>query len=61
MEYGPTWFKYNYKPEWLKDGFVQDMIRGVDNSVYVDGLVIDSPVLVSRIRSIMSSILSTLI
>ena len=45
VEYGPTWFKYNYKPEWLKDGFVQDMIKGVDNSVYVDGLVIDSPVL----------------
>ena len=44
-EYGPSWFKYNYKPEWLKDPFVQEMIKGVDNSVYVDGLVIDSPVL----------------
>ncbi len=23
VEYGPSWFKYNYKPEWLKDDFVQ--------------------------------------
>jgi hypothetical protein len=44
-EYGPSWFKYNYKPEWLKDTFVQEMIRDVDNSTYIDGLVIDSPVL----------------
>ncbi len=45
VKYGPTWFKYNYNPEWLKDPFVQQMILGVDNSRYVDGLVIDSPVL----------------
>lgn len=45
VKYGPTWFKYNYRPEWLKDPFVQAMIKGVDNSTYVDGLVIDSPVL----------------
>ncbi len=44
-EYGPSWFKYNYKPEWLKDSFVQEMIKAVDNSTYIDGLVIDSPVL----------------
>lgn len=44
VKYGPTWFKYNYDPAWLKDPFVQDMIKGVDNSTYVDGLVIDSPV-----------------
>ena len=30
-EYGPSWFKYNYKPEWLKDPFVQEMIKGVAN------------------------------
>ena len=45
VKYGPAWFKYNYRPEWLKDPFVQDMIKGVDNSTYIDGLVIDSPVL----------------
>ena len=45
VEYGPSWFKYNYKPEWFKDPFVQKMIREVDGSTYVDGLVIDSPVL----------------
>jgi len=45
VEYGPSWFKYNYKPEWLKDSFVQEMILGVDNSKYIDGIVIDSPVL----------------
>ena len=44
-EYGPSWFKYNYKPEWLKDDFVQWMIKEVDNSTYIDGLVIASPVL----------------
>ena len=44
-EYGPSWFKYNYDPEWLKDSFVQEMIKDVDNSEYVDGLVINSPVL----------------
>ncbi len=45
VQYGPSWFKYNYKPEWLKDEFVQEMILGVDNSKYIDGLVIDSPIL----------------
>ena len=45
VQYGPSWFKYNYKPEWLKDEFVQEPIKGVDNSKYIDGLVIDSPVL----------------
>ena len=45
VKYGPVWFKYNYKPEWLKDPFVQEMILSVDKSRYVDGLVIDSPVL----------------
>lgn len=44
-EYGPSWFKYNYDPEWLKDSFVQEMIKDVDNSEYVDGLVINSPIL----------------
>ena len=43
--YGPSWFKYNYDPTWLKDPFVQKMIEDVDHSKYVDGLVIESPVL----------------
>ncbi len=42
--YGPTWFKYNYEPEWLEDPFVQAMIEGVDKSRYIAGLVIESPV-----------------
>ncbi len=45
VKYGPVWFKYNYRPDWLKDPFVQEMILGVDKSRYIDGLVIDSPVL----------------
>lgn len=45
VKYGPNWFKYNYKPEWLAEPFVQEMILGVDNSTYIDGLVINSPVL----------------
>ena len=45
VNYGPDWFKTNYDPEWLKDPFVQDMIKDVDKSDYVDGLVINSPVL----------------
>ena len=45
VNYGPSWFKANYSPEWLKDPFVQEMILDVDKSKYIDGLVIDSPVL----------------
>ena len=43
--YGPDWFKVNYDPEWLKDPFVQKIIKDIDKSEYVDGLVINSPVL----------------
>lgn len=43
--YGPTWFQFNYDPEWLRDDLVQKMIEDIDHSRYVDGLVIDSPVL----------------
>lgn len=45
VNYGPSWFTFNYQPEWLKDPFVQEMIEGVDHSRYIDGLVIESPVL----------------
>ncbi|MCR4609776.1 MAG: DUF4869 domain-containing protein [Eubacterium sp.] len=43
--YGPSWFKYNYDTEWLKDDFVQKMIEDVDKSHYVDGEYIESDVL----------------
>ena len=45
VNYGPDWFKTNYDPEWFKDPFIQEMIRDVDKSDYVDGMVINSPVL----------------
>ena len=39
--YGPSWFKYNYQPEWLRDPFVQEMMMDIDNSKYIDGVVIE--------------------
>ena len=45
VNYGPDWFKTNYDPEWFKDSFVCDMIKDVDKSDYVDGIIINSPVL----------------
>lgn len=45
VNYGPDWFKTNYDPEWLKDAFIQEMIKDVDKSDYVDGIVINSPIL----------------
>lgn len=44
VNYGPYWFRNNYKTEWLQDEFVQRMIEDIDKSRYVDGYVIDSPV-----------------
>ena len=43
--YGPTWFKYTYEIEWFQDPFIQEMILEIDNSKYLTGGVIDSPVL----------------
>ena len=45
VAYGPTWFRYNYDPAWFDDPFVQEMIREVDNTVFVGGSVFESPVL----------------
>lgn len=45
INYGPDWFKTNYDPEWLKDSFVQKMIKDIDKSDYIDGIVINSPIL----------------
>ncbi|WP_373212500.1 DUF4869 domain-containing protein [Ruminococcus sp. 5_1_39BFAA] len=43
--YGPLWFKYQYKLEWFQDNLVQKMLHDVDQSDYISGGVIDSPVL----------------
>ena len=43
--YGPDWFRANYDPQWFKEPFIQQMIKDVDSSEYIDGLVINSPVL----------------
>ena len=45
INYGPDWFKTNYDPEWLKDSFIQKMIKDIDKSDYIDGIVINSPIL----------------
>ena len=45
VNYGPDWFKANYDPEWLKDNFVRAMIKDVDSSDCLDGIVINSPIL----------------
>ena len=45
VNYGPDWFKANYDPSWLKEEFVRTMIKDVDNSDCVDGIVINSPIL----------------
>ena len=45
VNYGPDWFKANYDPSWLKEEFVRAMIKDVDNSDCVDGIVINSPIL----------------
>ena len=28
--HGPSWFKFNYNPEWFKDELVQQMIEDID-------------------------------
>ena len=43
--YGPSWFQFNYEPKWFQDPFIQQMIAEIDQSKYIDGLVINSPVL----------------
>ena len=43
--HGPTWFKYNYDPSWFRDELVQEMVREVDHTEYVEGSVFNSPVL----------------
>lgn len=43
--HGPTWFKFNYNPEWFKDDLVQKMIEDVDKSKVIGGELIQSEVL----------------
>ncbi len=43
--HGPTWFKFNYDPEWFKDALVQQMIEDVDKSKVIGGEFIQSNVL----------------
>ncbi len=43
--HGPTWFKFNYNPEWFKDALVQQMIEDVDKSKVIGGELIQSNVL----------------
>lgn len=40
-----VYFKFNYRPEWLQDDFVKEMIRGVDRSEVLGNGAIDSPVM----------------
>jgi len=43
--YGPTWFKYNYEQDWFSDPLVQKMMRDIDKSEYLGGVLIKSDVL----------------
>ena len=43
--HGPSWFRFNYRPEWFEDAFVQEMLRDIDKSEFVGGELIQSDVL----------------
>lgn len=43
--HGPSWFRFNYRPEWFKDAFVQEMLKDIDKSEFVGGELIQSDVL----------------
>lgn len=43
--HGPSWFKFNYNPEWFKDELVQQMIQDIDKSKVVSDQLIQSEVL----------------
>ncbi len=43
--HGPSWFRFNYRPEWFKDPLVQKMLADVDRSEYAGGELIQSTVL----------------
>ncbi len=43
--HGPSWFRFNYRPEWFEDSLVQQMLCDIDRSAYVGGCLIQSEVL----------------
>ena len=43
--HGPSWFRFNYRPEWFEDAFVQEMLKDIDKSEFVGGELIQSDVL----------------
>ncbi|SDB28724.1 protein of unknown function [Pseudobutyrivibrio sp. YE44] len=43
--HGPTWFRFNYRSEWLADSLVQEMMESIDKSSYKGGELIESEVL----------------
>ena len=45
VKHGPSWFRFNYRPEWFEDPFVQQMMEAIDKSVYRGGELIQSEVL----------------
>ncbi len=42
---GPSWFRFNYKEEWLADPLVSQMMQEIDKSYYKGGRLIESDVL----------------
>ena len=43
--HGPTWFRFNYRSEWLADPLVGEMMESIDKSCYKGGELIESEVL----------------
>lgn len=43
--HAPTWFRFNYRSEWLSDDLVKEMMIDIDKSEYKGGELIESDVL----------------
>lgn len=43
--HGPSWFRFNYNPEWFDDDLVKEMMIDIDKSSYKGGELIQSDVL----------------
>lgn len=43
--HGPSWFRFNYRSEWLSDPFVKEMMLDIDKSEFKGGELIESDVL----------------
>ena len=59
--YGPSWFKFNYEIEWFQDELVQQMLRDVDKTRYVEGHLLESDVLGAIAPEALSGGVKTLI